>query len=111
MKGMEKMPQLTSLVPTFLRDSPGDGDEVSSTQPENRRNTAHLDGLRGIASFIVYILHFCMPFDRTSVLGFGPGLSYAVYNLPILRVFRSGKAMLSTITKDPESTIDVWEEL
>ncbi|KAG8170198.1 hypothetical protein KVR01_000943 [Diaporthe batatas] len=35
-----------------------------------------------------------MTIDRTTLLGFVPGVSDEFYNLPILRLFRSGKAMV-----------------
>lgn len=83
------------LTPTFARmQTPDDEPEPLQVQPSNRSDTAYLDGLRGIAAFIVFTLHLWMPFDRSTVLGFGPGLSYGIFNLPILRVVRSGKAMV-----------------
>lgn len=95
-KGHRKWYQfMECLKPTFLRTQTPDEDrEPLKSRPSNRSDTAYLDGLRGIAAFIVFILHLWMPFDRTTVLGFGPGLSYGIFNLPILRVVRSGKAMV-----------------
>lgn len=83
---------LDCLIPTFARSS--ETPEEEEPRPHRRAHTAYLDGLRGIAAVIVFILHLWMPFDRTTVLGFGPGLSYGVFNLPILRVVRAGKAMV-----------------
>ncbi|KAJ5055163.1 acyltransferase 3, partial [Bipolaris maydis] len=62
--------------------------------PSSRHKTLYLDGIRGIAALIVYIMHLSMVFDRTVLLGFIPGVSDAYYNVPVLRLFRSGKAMV-----------------
>ncbi|KAK6222401.1 hypothetical protein QIS74_04103 [Colletotrichum tabaci] len=95
-KGQTKWHQFIGcLKPTFARiQTPDEEPEPLESRPSNRSDTAYLDGLRGIAAFIVFILHLWMPFDRTTVLGYGPGLSYGIFNLPILRVVRSGKAMV-----------------
>ncbi|KAK1565908.1 uncharacterized protein LY79DRAFT_585135 [Colletotrichum navitas] len=60
----------------------------------DRRLTAHLDGLRGIAAMFVYTMHLSMALDRTILLGYIPGISDVWYNYPVLRLFRSGKAMV-----------------
>ncbi|EMD84880.1 hypothetical protein COCC4DRAFT_155342 [Bipolaris maydis ATCC 48331] len=60
------------------------GVAVATVHPSSRHKTLYLDGIRGIAALIVYIMHLSMVFDRTVLLGFIPGVSDAYYNVPVL---------------------------
>ncbi|KAK2051451.1 hypothetical protein LY76DRAFT_674997 [Colletotrichum caudatum] len=59
-----------------------------------RQLTAHLDGLRGVAAMCVYTMHLSMALDHNTLLGYTAGVSDIWYNYPVLRLFRSGKAMV-----------------
>lgn len=85
---------LLFLLPSFCNTHGGQGLAQARPSSLDRRQTAHLDGLRGMAAMAVYAMHMSMAIDRNSLLGFVDGVSAAYYNLPILRLFRSGKAMV-----------------
>ena len=74
------------LVPSFLRVKP-----TPKTYP-----TSYLDGLRGVAAFIVYIDHFAV--NWFDLLRRGYGSTYMdnyVIQLPIIRLFYSGRASVA----------------
>ena len=86
-------------MPSFAQ-SPWQNEPLRSLEQPHRpniqqHNTAYLDGLRGLAAFIVYIFHFLVPFDRSLFLGYMPGdQSSSILGLPIIGLLRSGEAMV-----------------
>ncbi|KAF4637089.1 hypothetical protein G7Y89_g997 [Cudoniella acicularis] len=81
---------LPALVPSFLRS-------VDGTQPKPRLHpTSYLDGLRGVAAFIVWIHHFVHQCIPTSSYGWnsGPNTSH-FFQMPIIRVMYSGRGMVT----------------
>ena len=87
------------LVPTFLHRRPqNDHDKANTLAP-----TAFLDGMRGLAAFVVFICHLTYgTFDITRAWGAPPDpetQSPAVYRdflrLPIVRLLYSGPPMVA----------------
>lgn len=50
----------------------------------------YLYGLKGVASCIVFIRHYYLPWQETLNEGFGQGMNRSLMHLPILRVIYSG---------------------
>ncbi|OBT70608.1 hypothetical protein VF21_10429, partial [Pseudogymnoascus sp. 05NY08] len=83
---------LTTLIPTFLRRSP---DGAASRKPHP---TAYLDGLRGVAAFVVFIHHFIIDWYPMLCRGYAssePAHSRYFLQLPLIRVVYSGRGMVS----------------
>lgn len=83
---------LTTLIPSFLGRSP---DRAAS---KKLHPTAYLDGLRGVAAFIVFIHHFIIDWYPMLCRGYAssePGHSRYFLQLPLIRVVYSGRGMVS----------------
>ena len=65
----------------------------STTGP--RRETDYIDGLRGIAAFIVYTSHFSLPYQPHLEYGFGNRDNHSFLQLPIVRLIHSGPIMVA----------------
>ncbi|CDF81327.1 Putative uncharacterized protein, partial [Taphrina deformans PYCC 5710] len=65
---------------------------ISPPRPQKLRSTSYLDGLRGIAAFIVYVAHSeAWNHDADEIqYGFGYRDHYAAITLPFVRVFITG---------------------
>jgi peptidoglycan/LPS O-acetylase OafA/YrhL len=88
------------VIPSFLRRaSPGSANSVLGKGPlasKPKHSTQYLDGVRGVASFIVFTLHYShsqFAGVNTGYIVDGPDAS--VWQLPMLRLFYSGSAMVS----------------
>jgi peptidoglycan/LPS O-acetylase OafA/YrhL len=80
----------SALVPSPLNRYFSIG-EPKSTKPE----TAYLDGLRGIAAFIVYIDHFSAPHLSGMLDSYGSSpSSNSLLQLPIIRLLYAGSPMV-----------------
>jgi peptidoglycan/LPS O-acetylase OafA/YrhL len=82
----------TTLIPSFLRRSPHTG------APKKLRPTAYLDGLRGVASFIVFIHHTIIDWYPSLSSGYAsadPHNTSYIMQMPIIRVIYSGRGMVS----------------
>ncbi|OBT91422.1 hypothetical protein VE01_10534 [Pseudogymnoascus verrucosus] len=83
---------ITTLIPSFLRRSP-DGAASKKLHP-----TAYLDGLRGVAAFIVFIHHYIIDWYPMLCRGYAssePAHSRYFLQLPLIRVVYSGRGMVS----------------
>ncbi|KAK1984745.1 acyltransferase 3 [Colletotrichum cereale] len=93
------MHQFQVSVQTPL-DAPSPGPaplrQVQLQPASSRSETSYLDGLRGIAAFLVYTYHFSMALDSQRLRhGYGPHNS-SLHSLPVLRLlWHSGPAMVS----------------
>ena len=89
---------ITVVTPSFIHPLWQHEPSSALAQPHAapaHHDTAYLDGLRGLAAFVVYIFHFMVPFDRSVLLGYIPGSrSSSIFGLPILGLLRSGTAMV-----------------
>lgn len=85
-----RVPIPSLLIPSFLntrRPSP----EISRSS-----ETAWLDGLRGLAAFIVYIRHFAAPTHANIQVGYGGDEhNKFLIQLPFLRIIYQGPAMVA----------------
>ncbi|KAK5663808.1 hypothetical protein OQA88_11 [Cercophora sp. LCS_1] len=88
---------VTALLPSFLLSVPTCLRRTSRPNPTPLSPTAYLDGLRGVAALTVYIFHLTylwFPFLRA---GYGSTPDDTrVLQLPLLRVFHSGRASVTT---------------
>lgn len=76
------------LLPSFFLPS--------SQPPKQLHPTAYLDGLRGVAAFFVFIHHMIADWFPSLSYGYGTGEhSYRLIQLPIVRVFYSGRGMVA----------------
>jgi len=76
------------LVPSFLR---GHGKGKTKLYP-----TSYLDGLRGVAAFIVYIDHFAVNWFDPLRRGYGSTEDdYYIIQLPFIRLLYSGRASVA----------------
>ncbi|KAL2257362.1 hypothetical protein VTK26DRAFT_280 [Humicola hyalothermophila] len=71
--------------------------ERQQRQKQHPPSTAFLDGLRGLAAFVVYLHHTIGNFDRTVLAhGFGEGGHWYVGSLPFVRIlFNGGNAAVA----------------
>ncbi|KAJ4295101.1 hypothetical protein N0V90_007110 [Kalmusia sp. IMI 367209] len=84
---------LTVLKPSFLHSSP------DSDPPKPRRSTAWLDGVRGIASFLVFIYHFQHLYHQAYNLGYasnGGTDDHWLIQLTIIRLIPNGQTQVAT---------------
>lgn len=80
------------LLPSFLNREPSGG------APKRVNKTAWLDGLRGIAAFIVFIYHFQYAHHIGWKIGYGGGNGkndHYIGQLPIIRCFFNGGPMVN----------------
>ncbi|KAI0378704.1 acyltransferase family-domain-containing protein [Hypomontagnella monticulosa] len=88
---------LTFLKPSFLgsRSRSAEEPEKPCSPPSTKHSTAYLDGVRGVASLIVFILHWSsMSFPSVNI-GWGYKDATSVWLLPFVRVIHSGAAMVA----------------
>lgn len=77
--------QSVDLEKQYIKSTP----KSSSWEPN--RSTAFLDGLRGLAAFLVYIYHFNVGWYGEEILhGYGENGHYSFTLLPFIRTFYSG---------------------
>lgn len=78
------------FTPEFMRPA----DPSAGAHDAKRRSTAYLDGMRGVAAFLVYLGHHVLsahgPDNRNIEYAFGYKGEYRLINLPFLRTFFSG---------------------
>ncbi|KAK2628500.1 hypothetical protein QTJ16_001603 [Diplocarpon rosae] len=83
------------LLPSFIArgGAPADGEKAGAVKS---RDTDFLDGLRGVASFIVVIHHLTRDPYQASQFGFGSSEdNWHVLQLPFLRLIYEGGAMVA----------------
>ena len=89
----------TTLVPSFLHRSPRNPrpvDVETSRVPSNSLSTDWLDGLRGVASFIVFLFHYCIWSHPSIRWGYGAdGVDTGFLQLPIICLVTHGRAMVA----------------
>ncbi|KAF2449516.1 hypothetical protein P171DRAFT_427715 [Karstenula rhodostoma CBS 690.94] len=81
------------LTPSFLQG------HTNSHTAQRPHPTAWLDGLRGIASFLVYIYHFQHMFHQSFNLGYGSNNGdndHWLIQLPIIRLIVNGQVQVAT---------------
>jgi peptidoglycan/LPS O-acetylase OafA/YrhL len=91
---------LLFCLPSFMRSSTG---AVSNNgyekQPHidtpRKSSTEYLDGVRGLASFIVFVFHFTHLLYPGTNTGYGVSQNPSIWQLPIIRFVYSGAAMVS----------------
>ncbi|KAK6218314.1 hypothetical protein LQW54_002843 [Pestalotiopsis sp. IQ-011] len=88
------------LLPSFMRSTSEEDSPIASarsTESSRLKDTAYLDGLRGLAASAVYAYHFLVPFSRSLLYGSLPDSpdSASVFGLPIIGFFRSTSAMVN----------------
>lgn len=75
---------LSPFTPSFLD---------RNAQPRKLHPTSYLDGLRGVAAFIVFVDHFAVPWFENLKYGYGSSEeNYWLPQLPIVRLVYSGRA-------------------
>jgi peptidoglycan/LPS O-acetylase OafA/YrhL len=67
----------------------------NNTQLNNHHPTRFLDGLRGIASLIVVVHHFSLPYQPRMHFGFGYDDNLYPLQLPVVRLLYSGFPMVA----------------
>jgi len=78
-----------SLAPSFFRRS--DPNAKAKLHP-----TAYLDGIRGVAAFIVFIYHFLSDWFPALRYGYGSGPEYTnILQMPLIRIFYQGRGMVT----------------
>lgn len=60
-----------------------------------QQDTAWLDGLRGLAAFVVYVEHFSLPYQNGMLVAYGSPNATSLWQLPIVRLLYSGTPMVS----------------
>jgi peptidoglycan/LPS O-acetylase OafA/YrhL len=79
------------LIPSFLNREPSGG------APKRVNKTAWLDGLRGVAAFIVFIYHFQYAHHTGWKIGYGGGNGkndHYIGQLPFIRILFQGSPMV-----------------
>ncbi|KXT09246.1 hypothetical protein AC579_6772 [Pseudocercospora musae] len=61
----------------------------------SQQDIAWLDGLRGLAAFVVYIEHFSLPSQNGMLVAYGSPNATSLWQLPIIRLLYSGTPMVS----------------
>lgn len=69
--------------------------ETSSASHDMAISSEYMDGIRGVAAFIVFLDHFLLPYHPGMIFGFGIADSSSMLQLPIVRIFHSGSAMVA----------------
>ncbi|KAI2636270.1 acyltransferase family-domain-containing protein [Hypomontagnella submonticulosa] len=88
---------VTFLKPSFL-GSPShtpEDPEKPACPPRTPHSTAYLDGVRGVASLIVFILHWSSMSFPSVNLGWGYKDAKSFWLLPFIRIVHSGAAMVA----------------
>jgi peptidoglycan/LPS O-acetylase OafA/YrhL len=88
---------LFSLVPSFLQSRLSPSPSPSKSKPSRLRPTAYLDGLRGVASFIVFMGHYTEENLGWWTEPYGlyeSGAASSPMQLPFLRVLYSARPMV-----------------
>lgn len=78
------------LLPSFLRNNP-----KNTTLSAPKTSTEFLNGLRGLASFTVYMGHLITPLCPELLAGYGQLTSSNIMQLPFARLLYSGTAMVA----------------
>ena len=92
---------LTFTIPSFLKRKPSVTSNLSEEEPwktlvaQKRHPTEYLDGVRGLASFIVFLLHWTHIQYPGINSGYGTGDNTSIWQLPMIRLLYSGAAMVS----------------
>lgn len=90
------------LLPSFLHDTARERIPLGVTNhphhyepmTESRRDTAFLDGMRGLAAFCVFLEHFFLPFWSTIFFAYGGDKDATILQLPVIRLLSSGSPMV-----------------
>jgi peptidoglycan/LPS O-acetylase OafA/YrhL len=84
-----------ALLPTFLYNRFNPHPQAA----KKIHSTAWLDGVRGYAALFVFFFHYCYAYHTQVDYGYGfdpeSGSNWNVVQLPIIRLFYSGPAMVS----------------
>ncbi|WYZ46064.1 hypothetical protein EsH8_IX_000289 [Colletotrichum jinshuiense] len=91
-------PLVYPLLPVFIISPINHFTTKPGDRPRQRRlsSTAYLDGLRGVAAFIVYIFHFSYLWFPKLRYGYGWGDdNYLFWQLPIVRALHSGRSSVT----------------
>jgi len=84
--GLAREESLQFLIPSFLK----------KTENPKLHPTSYLDGLRGVAAFIVFIDHFAVNWFDMLRRGYGSTPDdYYIIQLPIIRLLYSGRASVA----------------
>lgn len=80
---------LPSFVTSYFRPD-------STARPKRLHDTAYLDGLRGVAAFIVYLHHTHILYSFDSLYGYGAvaGANH-ILQLPFIRLLNAGPAAVA----------------
>ncbi|KAK9770063.1 putative Acyltransferase 3 domain-containing protein [Seiridium cardinale] len=87
---------LLFMRPSFMmRSAPVDGSEKMGSASAKKHSTEYLDGVRGVASLIVFILHWShIPYPSING-GWGYQGNKSFWLLPFVRIIHCGAAMVS----------------
>jgi len=78
-----------SLIPSFFR-------RLDPNAKAKLHPTAYLDGVRGVAAFIVFIYHFLSDWFPALRYGYGSGPEYMnILQMPFIRIFYQGRGMVT----------------
>lgn len=92
---------LPSFVASYLRPGSGGtttaGGKKKKKPPRRLHPTSYLDGLRGVAAFIVYVYHFSLMWRYQDLeIGYwSPWSGHYWYQLPFVRLLVSGRASVT----------------
>lgn len=80
---------LPSFVTSYFRPN-------STARPKRLHDTAYLDGLRGVAAFIVYVHHTQMQYNMETLFGYGshPTANH-ILQLPYFKLLNAGPAAVA----------------
>ncbi|KAH0172976.1 hypothetical protein KCU67_g1498, partial [Aureobasidium melanogenum] len=68
--------------------------DLTSAQEQDRSPTAYLDGLRGLAAFVVFLSHGAEPWYGNARRGYEPGDMETILQLPVIRLLFHGSPMV-----------------
>jgi peptidoglycan/LPS O-acetylase OafA/YrhL len=80
------------LLPSFLSK---DDAQITKFRRQDSANTAYLDGMRGVAAFVVFISHAAEPFFPRKDFAFENLRDSTILQLPIIRLVFSGLPMVT----------------